>query len=273
MAARPRRPRLPGAPHRRPHRLEPCARVRAVGASRYPSDSPGLELTRGPPPAYPGRTLEPSSGGSGPRAASCCRRRLSPRLRAGRGDHLPDLQAETGARVTTVPSRRAAPRGTAACLARSLRPAAWALASRGRAGAARVHALRPRRTRLRQALVSGVPDERALPVFVSRTIVLPVVREEEAAPVGGVAAEGGARARSASPRRHHHAAPPAGHLPQASGAPPRPLTVRRRSPRRVRPQTARPRLGSRPSRASWRPLGHGRSTSSSDRAWVVTSMS
>jgi hypothetical protein len=53
---------------------------------------------------------------------------------------------------------------------------------------ARLHALWPRRTRLRPALVSGVPDERALPVLVSRKIVLPVLQEEMPAPVGGTAA-------------------------------------------------------------------------------------
>jgi hypothetical protein len=78
---------------------------------------------------------------------------------------------------------------------------------------------------LSQALVSGVPDERALPVLVSRKVVLPVLREEAPAPVGGVAPEGGSRARSASPRRPHHAPPPARHLPQASRASPGSLAI------------------------------------------------
>jgi hypothetical protein len=40
---------------------------------------------------------------------------------------------------------------------------------------------------LRKALVPDVPDERALPVLVSRKVFLPVVREEAPAPVGRMA--------------------------------------------------------------------------------------
>jgi hypothetical protein len=184
------------------------------------------------PLARPGRV----SRGPDP---SCSRRTLSHRLVGWCGDHLSGLQAETGARVPALPSGGAAPRGAAASLAHALCPTARPAAAGGQAGAARVPHVRGRFSWLRPALVWHVPDERALPVLLSRKVFLPVVREEAPAPVGGVAAEGGARARSASPRRLHHATPPAGDLPQASAASLRPLAVRRRGRRRVRQETNR----------------------------------
>jgi hypothetical protein len=103
-----------------------------------------------------------------PRAATGSRR--GPRARP-RPPARPDgLQAETGARVPALPSSGAAPGGAAASQAHALRPAARAPAAGGRAGPARVHALWPGRTWLREALVPDVPDERGLPVFMSRKV-------------------------------------------------------------------------------------------------------
>jgi len=82
-------------------------------------------------------------------------------------------------------------------------------------------------------LVRHVPDQRALPVLSSRPELLPIVREEEAAPVGRVAAEGSARGRVASSCRPHDAAPPARDLPKAARASARPLAMRCFGPRRV----------------------------------------
>ena len=180
------------------------------------------------PLARPGRV---SRG----RRPSRSRWTLSHRLVGWCGDQLPGLQAETGARVPALPSGRAAPRGAAAPLAHPLRSAAWPAAAGGRAGAARVHALWPRRTRLREALVWHVPDKRPLPVFMSRKVFLPVVREEASAPLGGVASEGSARARSPSPCRPHHATPPARDLPQTAGASARPPSTSGDKPARTRP--------------------------------------
>jgi hypothetical protein len=198
-------------------------------AERGRDGAPSRRL-RGPSPA--GRRLGRGRRGRG--------RAGRPRRPAGwRGDQLSGLQAETGPRVAPLPLGGAAPRGAAAGVAGPLRPAARPAAPRGRAGAARVHAVWTRRTWLREALVPGVPDERALPVLLSRKVVLSVVREEAPAPVGGMAPEGGPRARCASARRPHHATPPARDLPQAAGASPRPLAVRRRGRRRVRAPAAR----------------------------------
>jgi transposase-like zinc-binding protein len=95
--------------------------VAAEGAHRQASYGFISRVARGPPPAALGRRVEPSSGGLAARAASSLRRRLSPRLRAGRGDQLPGLQAEAAAGVASLAARGAAPRGTAASLAHPLR--------------------------------------------------------------------------------------------------------------------------------------------------------
>lgn len=80
-------------------------------------------------------------------------RRLSPRLRPGRGDLLPGLQPEASARVAALPAGRAPPRGAAAGLAGALREASRPAARGGRARAAGVPALRPSRSWFRPALV------------------------------------------------------------------------------------------------------------------------
>jgi hypothetical protein len=68
-------------------------------------------LRRGPAPAALRSRLEPLSGGLTAKAASCCRRCLSPRPGAGRGDHVPGLSTTAAAAVTALPARGAAPRG------------------------------------------------------------------------------------------------------------------------------------------------------------------
>ena len=71
------------------------ARERKRLGARSWAQSPSSDQTaHGPPPAALRRRLEPSSRRLAPRAASSCRRCLSPRLRAGRGDHLPGLQTQ-----------------------------------------------------------------------------------------------------------------------------------------------------------------------------------
>ena len=104
-------------------------------------------------------------------------------------------QAAAGPRVAALPFGGTAPRGPAALVAPAFRAHPRPTAPSGGARAARVHAVWPRRTRLREALVPGVPDECPLPVFMSRKVLLPVVREEAPDSLGGVAPEGGARAR------------------------------------------------------------------------------
>ncbi len=203
---------------------------------RPASPSKGPVLTR-PGWRVPFARAQRVLRGTGPLSS---RRALSHRLVGWCGDQLPGLQAETGARVPAVPSGGAAPGGAAASLAEALCPPAWPAAAGGRAGAARVPHVRSRFPWLRPALVPDVPDKRALPVLMSRTFC-----PSWPDPVGGVAARGGAGARSASACRAHHAPPPAGDLPEASGAPARPLPVRRRGRRRVCPRTTRSRAPAR----------------------------
>src|SRR5438128_1480695 len=152
---------------------------------------------------------------------------LSRRQLGWRGDLCAGVPAASGAGVPAVPSRRAAPRGAPAGVPGALRQAARPAPSRRRARAAGVHALRARGAWLRTSLVRHLSDERPLPVFLPGPELLPVLRNEEAAPVGGVIAEGSARARAAPACCPHHAAPPARNLPQAARASARPLAMRR----------------------------------------------
>jgi hypothetical protein len=169
----------------------------------------------------------------GPSACRCCRR-LSPRPGAGRGDQLPDLQAETIPRVAPLPARGGAPRGIAASLARSFRSAARAAAPGGRASATGVLEVRSRRTRLRTAVVRRVPEECPGDILLPRPYLLPLVREEEAAAVGRVAARGCAAARGAPPRGAHHPAPVAPAVSPPAGATRRARSCPRRPPERAR---------------------------------------
>ncbi len=171
----------------------------------------------------------------GPSACRCCRR-LSPRPGAGRGDQLPDLQAETAARVATLPARGAAPRGAAASLAHALGSAARGAAPGGRTSATGVLEMRPRRARLRTAVVRRVPQECPGGILLPGPQLLPLVREEEAALVGR-AARGCAAARGAPPRGAHHPTPVAAAVSATAGA-----------ARRARPRWRRGGQGARPPR-------------------------
>src|SRR5262245_48163303 len=97
--------------------------------------------------------LRPWLGGLAVKAALSCRRCLSPRLWAGRGDQLPCLQAEAATRVAALPPRGGAPRGGAASLASPVRAAARAAAPGGRTSAAGVPEVRPPRARVCAAVV------------------------------------------------------------------------------------------------------------------------
>ena len=142
LPAHPRSPApavTPGSPRGAP--VVPAREARNAGLRTRPACGPvvtrmwwRLVLAR----------AERVSRGTGP---SCSRRTLSHRLVGWCGDQLSGLQAAAGARVASVPSRRAAPRGLSPRLSRTLRQDPRPAAPGGRARPARLHALWARGTR------------------------------------------------------------------------------------------------------------------------------
>jgi hypothetical protein len=76
-------------------------------------------------------------------------------------------------------------------------------------GPARVPQVRSPRARLRAAVVRGVSKERARRLLLPGPLLLPFLREEEAAPLGRMAARGAARPRGSPSPRARHPAPAA----------------------------------------------------------------
>ncbi len=171
--------------------------------------------------------------GCGPVSARA-RRRLFPRLhtrqsfliRAGlsrrqvgwRGDLCAGLPSASGAGVPALPAGRTAHRGVSTRLSGAVRQGARPSTVCGRAGTPDVPHLWRRRAWLRTALVPHVPDERPRPVLLPGPLLLPVLREKEAAPVGRVAAREVAGSGAAPARGAHDAAPAATAVSEEAGA-------------------------------------------------------
>ena len=157
---------------------------------------------------------------------------------AGRGDHLPGLQAEATAGVAALSPGRPASRGASSCLAPAVRPHPRPPASRRGARAAGVPHLWPGRTRLRPGLVLDLSDQLPDPLLLSWPLVLPVLREEALAAVGRVAPPGGPRAGPPPPRGRDHPASTASALPAPPRAAAGPRPLRRGRPGRIRAKRA-----------------------------------